>query len=218
MKSVIFDMDDVLIHSFEKHWKAFDFVMKKRFGFNVGRKEFLDLFGSDPRDITRKLFENHGITNRQDINEIYSEKKKVYEDYCKNGVEVLPGVTELLESLKQAGIPFAVASSSSSETVKSMMEKSGLGTYFKVRVGLDDVARGKPHTDLFLKAAKEIGVSPKDCWVVEDSLPGVQAGKNAGMKVLGVMTGQRTQKELEENGADLVVENLSKVKLEDLIA
>ncbi|MBM3309520.1 MAG: HAD family phosphatase [Candidatus Altiarchaeales archaeon] len=216
MKAVIFDMDGVLIDSFVNHWKGYDAVMKKRFGFNVGKKEFLKLFGGDPRDITRKLLENHVITGRQDIEGIYDEKKKVYERYCRQGIVVFPGVFETLDGLKGRGAKIALASSSSKETVESMMKATKLGVKFDAVVGLEDVEKGKPNPDLFLKAAERLKVRPEDCWVVEDSLPGVEAGKKAGMKVIGVQTGFRTRVELEKAGADLVVENLENLKLEDL--
>jgi len=216
MKAVIFDMDGVLIDSFENHWKGFDAVMKKRFGFNVDREEFLRLFGSDPRDITRKLLENHGVDGNQDIDGIYAEKKKFYENLCREGVTILPGVEETLGRLKNKGFKIGVASSSSTDTVKSMMKITGLGRYFGTAIGLDDVKKGKPHPDLFLKAAENLEAEPKDCVVVEDSLPGVESGKRAGMKVLGVMTGQRTREELKGAGADIIAENLENIVLEDL--
>jgi beta-phosphoglucomutase len=215
LKAVIFDMDGVLVDSFEAHRKAFDLVMSRHYGFHVNAEEFISYFGTNPKDIARGLLKTHGIPNG-DIEKLTEEKKVAFRQFIKEGVKVLPGVKALLEKLKQDGTPIAVASTPAKESVLLTLETAGLRQYFNVIVGLDDVRLGKPAPDIYLKAAEILGIKPKDCWVVEDSLSGIQAGKAAGMKVVGVQTGFHSRKGLLDAGAEIVVENLEKLKTEDL--
>jgi len=91
-----------------------------------------------------------------------------------------------VRELQVRGVPVAVASSSPRERLEHTLVRGGLAGCFAVSVAGDEVARGKPAPDLFLAAARALGVPPAGCVVVEDSPPGVEAGLAAGMSVLGV--------------------------------
>lgn len=110
----------------------------------------------------------------------------------------------------------AVASSSPGKNVEFMLKNPGLDEYFDIIVTMEDVKEAKPNPRIFQLAAEKLGVKPEECIVIEDSIHGIKAGKTAGMKVIGVQTGFRTQEELEKAGADLVVEDLEGLELEDL--
>jgi len=215
MKAVIFDMDGVLVDSFNANLEAFNVVMKKRFGFIVSRKEFLGLFGRDPREITRVILETHNIKD-VDIAGIYGEKRTVFNSVMEKEVRLFPGVVESLSKLKETGFKLALASSNSRESIARIMEKTRLESFFEAYVGYEDTSRAKPDPEIFLKAAERLGVSPGDCWVIEDSLPGVMAGKTAGMSVVGVQTGMRSERELLDAGADLTVKTLEELDAGDL--
>jgi HAD superfamily hydrolase (TIGR01509 family) len=102
-------------------------------------------------------------------------------------LEPVPGVVDVLRQLTEAGVPFCVASSGSHERIRVGHRKTGLDRWFdEGRVfSAQDVGRGKPAPDLFLHAARSMGVAPERCAVVEDSPLGVQAGLAAGMDVFG---------------------------------
>ena len=98
----------------------------------------------------------------------------------------VPGIAELLFRLAEAGLPFCVASSGSPEKIRHSLGLTGLLPFFDGHIfSALDVPRGKPAPDLFLKAAAEMGAAPETCAVIEDSLPGVQAAKAAGMTAFG---------------------------------
>ena len=96
------------------------------------------------------------------------------------GPPVKPGAGELLEYLSVQGVNIAVASSSGRDRILSNLRATGLERFFDAVVNGQQVERGKPEPDIFLLAAKEIGCSPEDCYVFEDSLNGVRAGMAAG--------------------------------------
>jgi HAD superfamily hydrolase (TIGR01509 family) len=102
-------------------------------------------------------------------------------------LQPVPGVADVLRRLTEAGVPFCVASSGSHERIRVGHRKTGLDRWFDdARIfSSQDVGRGKPAPDLFLHAARSMGVAPVRCAVVEDSPLGVQAGLAAGMDVYG---------------------------------
>ncbi len=98
----------------------------------------------------------------------------------------VPGIAAVLDVLDAAGLPYCMASSSGRRQIALSLRTTGLAERFAERWwGADDVAEGKPAPDLFLLAARSMGARPEDCVVVEDSEAGVQAGRAAGMSVLG---------------------------------
>ena len=95
-----------------------------------------------------------------------------------------PGVLELLDFLKEKGIRLAVASSTNTQTTKEHLASSRILEPFEVVVGGDQIVNGKPHPDIFLRAAELLGAAPEMCVVVEDSPAGIKAGHAAGMKTV----------------------------------
>jgi HAD superfamily hydrolase (TIGR01509 family) len=109
--------------------------------------------------------------------------------------------------LRERGIAVAVASSSPRDRLQRTLRRAGLLDAFDVIVAGDEVTNGKPAPDMFLLAARRLGVAPEDCVVIEDSPPGVQAGMAAGMVTIGVVRVPGTEASLA--GADLVVDYLT---------
>ena len=99
----------------------------------------------------------------------------------RNGLRVMPGLTETLEALR---VPYVIATSSSPARVAQSMEIAGLTHYFDGRITTAaEVTRGKPAPDLLLRAAEKAGIAPENCLLIEDSLAGIRAGLAAGMQV-----------------------------------
>ena len=96
------------------------------------------------------------------------------------------GAPELLEYLQNRGIPLALASGSSHNSINHHLKEVGATDIFQVVVGGKDVENGKPAPDIFLLAAQKLGANPKDCFVFEDSANGVRAAVSAGMKCIGI--------------------------------
>jgi HAD superfamily hydrolase (TIGR01509 family) len=99
-------------------------------------------------------------------------------------MEPMPGVTELLGSLVAAGVPRGVASSASSRWVQRALDEIGLSPLFDAIVTGDQVRRGKPHPDVYLEAARRLGVAPASCVAIEDSGPGIASARAAGMRTI----------------------------------
>ncbi|MDB6079475.1 MAG: glycoprotease, partial [Akkermansiaceae bacterium] len=116
-------------------------------------------------------------------------KEGLYRDILRaEGIQPLPGVVALLQELKDAGIPCAIGTSTPRANVECVLELTGLAEFFQDVAASEDVSRGKPDPEVFLKAAAKLGANSADCVVIEDAHVGLRAAKAAGMKAVGVTT------------------------------
>jgi HAD superfamily hydrolase (TIGR01509 family) len=120
-------------------------------------------------------------------------------------LEPFPDALQALEDLRARGVPVAVASSSVRERLDHTLASAGLA--FAISIAGDEVEHGKPAPDMFLKAAERLGLAPERCVVVEDSPPGVAAGRAAGMPTLGVCRVSGHESALAQ--ADRMVDSVS---------
>ena len=127
-----------------------------------------------------------------------------------DGIILKPGLAQLLKWLNSKKIPIAVATSSNSEILNLCLEISKLGRNFKATVNGEEIKKGKPNPDIYLKAAKRIGLKPAECIAVEDSEAGAEAALAAGMLVFIVPDHQMPSPEVRKR-AYRVVPSLSMV-------
>jgi beta-phosphoglucomutase len=132
-------------------------------------------------------------------------------------VSLFEGATELLEEL-QGRTKVALATMSGRKVIAKLLPEKGLEGCFDVVVTADDVSKPKPDPEVFVVSAAKLGVDPKDCVVVEDSVFGVRAAKEAEMKCIVVPSGAYSKEELQEENPDLIVDTLTeKVKILNFI-
>jgi sugar-phosphatase len=114
------------------------------------------------------------------------------------------GVSAFVRLLAAEGVPRAVATSASRQDVESLLSEIGVRGYFDVVVTADDVRWGKPNPEVYLRAAEGLGLPPRRCLVFEDSIVGIHAARNAGMRVIGVATAHAVR-ELLAAGAERAI-------------
>ncbi len=124
-------------------------------------------------------------------------------------IPTMPEIADLLKSLQANGYKLAVASSSSPEIIELILAKTGLKNYFPVIVSAEEAGKSKPEPDVFLLAAKKLGVNPKDCLVVEDSENGIKAARAANMRVIAYQSSSCIPEKQKE--ADDVVQSFSQL-------
>ena len=202
LKSVIFDLDGVIVDSHPAHVRAWN-----KFLLSVGKSvtqtelEFVR-DGRKKEDILRHFL---GDLDGCEIR-AYSHKKDLFFSKEVKGVNTVAGIGELLTELSRAGLPAAVASSGSSERVHYILDLVGLRQYFAAVVTGDEVAKGKPDPAVFCKAAERLRVAPGDSLAFEDSVSGVLAARAAGMKCLGIATPPRAQRLVEAGAQDVLID------------
>ena len=185
IQAVIFDMDGLLIDN-EPIWRqAHRIVLLKR-DFHISEDDVRHMAGKGTLHIVelwRERFKGWIATEDQVVcQEIFDEVARSVED---EGVE-MRGATSLVKALYEKHIPLSVASSSPLFLITSTLKKLGIDTYIPIiHSGVDEV-HPKPAPDVYLSAAKSLGISPKDCLVFEDSPSGIKAAKAAGMTCIAV--------------------------------
>lgn len=185
-QAVIFDMDGTLLNTEDIYYIA-DGLFLQQYGieytpeiheFMIGKgvKGFLDWTLEQKPDIPYSY------------HELAAQKEKIFLDCARGKAQVFPYMLELLEDLKKAKIPCAVASGSPLNVIEVLTEETGIRQYFSALVSSENVERPKPHPDVFIETAKRLGVEPKNCVVFEDSLPGVKAALDGGMLCIAIPT------------------------------
>lgn len=129
------------------------------------------------------------------------------------GIAPLPGVVEWLTELRAASIPCVIASSTHSRNIACAMEMIGLERFFQGIVAGEHVTHGKPDPEVFLLAARQLGLAPGRCVVFEDAHAGIEAARRAGMKVVAVATTHAAEK---LHGADRVVHRLDELSVAEI--
>ena len=156
----------------------------------------------------------HWTSDPEEIRNISLRKEVLYRDVVREqGIAPLPGVAAWLDALRGASVPCVIASSTHRENILCSLGVIGLAEYFAGIVSAEDVTRGKPDPDVFLRAAQKVNTPPARCVVFEDAHVGIEAARRAGMKVVGVAT---THSADALTGADRVVRRLDELSVAEL--
>jgi beta-phosphoglucomutase family hydrolase len=182
----IFDFDGVLVDTMPAHFASYRDALAE-VGVPLDRERFYYQAGMTGREQIRYFCQQAGI--EADVERIYARKNELAPRH-QHLVTPIPRNLELLQALRAAGFRAAVASGSSRPSILPVMERFGIDV--DAVVSAEDVKRGKPHPDLFLKAAERLGAAPQECTVIEDSEVGVQAAKAAGMCCLRFFRGAKS--------------------------
>jgi len=209
-RAVLWDMDGVIAYTAPYHLRAWQKVFKKR-GVDFTEDEFRRHFGQRNDTIIKSVLGE--VMSQEEIDTIADEKETSFRRRVKHNIKPLPGVIELMTSLRQHGFKIALASSAPTGNIQLITKTLGIDNYFQSIVAGRDVTEGKPSPQIFLLAAEQLGAKAENCIVIEDSVAGVTAAKRAGMHCLAV-TNTNPRSSLSE--ADLIVDTLAAVSVDDL--
>lgn len=202
MKGAIFDLDGVIVDTAKYHYLAWA-SLADELGFKFTEEDNERLKGVSRMRSLDILLEVGGLEFKEAEKLAMAEKKnRLYVEYISRleESELLPGVKEYLTGMRSRGIGIALGSAS--KNAEFILNKLNITDLFDAVVDGNKVSLAKPDPEVFLIAAQEIGLQPDECVVFEDAEAGVQAGKAAGMKVVGI----GKPEVLKE--ADLVVKGL----------
>lgn len=182
--AVIFDLDGTLVDSEPNYFEAERRLLAECGIEGFDEQEKLRYVGVSTKEMMEDLVSRYGLT--ESVPALAARKNGYYLELARAGTPVYPAMRELLELLRGAGSPMAVASGSSPEVIEVVLTMTGLRPYFDVVVSADSVPRGKPSPDLFLETARRLDVPASRCVVVEDARHGVAAAHHAGMACVAV--------------------------------
>lgn len=208
IRAVIFDMDGVVIDSEHLQSRSFEIIIEEYGKAPIlNREGIVHIVGIKGNQNWEFLKKKHSIDENTDI--LWDKKRKVYQLLLPQ-VELMPGINDLIMSLKNKGMKIGLATSSTRKQVRTVLNKFNFEKLFDVVVALEDCKKPKPYPDIYLKSAKKLGLKSVECLAIEDSETGIEAAKRAGMKVIVVPT--KYTKNHNFAKADLVANNLSQLK------
>ena len=208
IKAVIFDVDGTLLDTERIYMKAWKEAAAEA-GYVMPDSVLQKTRAVNTKDAAR-IFEEE-IGNGFSYQAVRPIRVRIAEEIIKRESPILkPGVLELLAFLEGKGIRLSVASSTNQQGTREHLAESRILDRFEVVVGGDMVTNGKPHPDIFLKAAEALGAAPEECIVVEDSPAGIRAARAAGMKAVLVPDQAAITQEIIDM-ADVVLNSLLEI-------
>ncbi len=188
IRGVIFDLDGVLVTTDELHYQAWKQVADQE-SIHFDRTINHRLRGVSRMESLEIILERAGreYSPEQKL-AMANRKNNLYRELLQTltPADILPGVNTVLAELRRRGIKMAIASSSKNTPL--ILSRVGLKDAFDAVADGNDITHSKPHPEVFLLAAQRLGLPPADCLVVEDAVAGIEAGRRAGMAVLGIGT------------------------------
>ena len=184
-KGFIFDIDGTMIDSMKVHLKAWQKVLEK-YGRHYSLKEVGELaYGINPEIVKRAL--GNDLTE-EEIERISNEKEVLFRESFDPEEDVIKGFIHFIDEWSKKKMPMVIGSAAPPENIEFFMQRLGIGHYFKGAIHEDDVTKGKPSPEVFLKAAQLIDIPIDQCVVFEDSPSGAEASAKAGSDTIGVLT------------------------------
>jgi len=202
--AVIFDLDGTLLDNNSFHRKTWEAYLKN-IGKLISEEEFnTNLNGRTNKDAIEYIYGRK--MDEVESTKYTLEKEALYRQIYKPFIKPVPGLLNFLEILNQKNIPMAIATSGIQPNIDFMFENIPIKHYFKIIVNSSHISNGKPHPEIYLKAASLLNISPKNCLVFEDAVVGITSAKAAGMKVIAVAT---TQTKEELSIADMIIDDFN---------
>lgn len=209
IRGFIFDLDGVLTDTAEYHYRGWRRLAEEE-GLTFTREDNEHLRGIPRRESLRLILKDR-MYPEEKILEMMERKNNYYLEFIRevSPNDLLPGARELLEEIRLAGLKAALGSAS--KNAPDVIKRLGITDLLDAISDGNSVQRQKPAPDLFLHAAKQLGLQPEECVVVEDASAGIDAGRAAGMLTVGLGPSERV------GHANLILPNLSGVKLNDIL-
>jgi HAD superfamily hydrolase (TIGR01509 family) len=212
--AVVFDMDGVLIES-EEVWDEIREAYVRERGGRYDAEVQRALMGMSSVEWSRYLHEKAGVPDTPE--EINAEVVRRMLDAYRDHLPLIPGAVDAVKRLA-ARFRLGLASSSNRPLIDAVLEIAGLAPYFEVTVSSEEVPRGKPAPDVYIEAARRLGVAPERCAAIEDSHGGIRAAKAAGMRVIAFPNRTYPPDEEALAQADVVIRSLDELTPELIAA
>lgn len=207
LRGVIFDLDGTLVDTSSDHIAAWRQALSES-GVKKSQREIWMEFGKTSKDIALALLPKE---ISQNAGRVAGRKDELFLKMGYRSAETIPGAKKVLSALKAKRIKIAVCSSNPHVTVERLLKRFRMISLVDVYVTMDDVRRGKPAPDILLLAARRLGLRPSSIIVVGDSVYDVAAGKAAGMRTAGVVSGASSLDQLKAGHPDFLLHSITQV-------
>ncbi len=208
LRAVIFDLDGILADS-EPWWNEIDSKLLAEYGVIYRGEYHREVLGVSYRLAVEFYKKAFGLS--ASIEELMRRRGEIATEFFANRVGLFPSTKRTLERLRDMKVRLAIATSSVSASARPFLDRHGLTPFFDGIVTGDEIERGKPDPDIYLRAAKKLGIGADACLVIEDALSGIAAGKAAGMRVAAIPDRRFVDARDYDKEADYVLGNLSEI-------
>ena len=207
-RAVIFDLDGVLADS-EPWWNEIDAKLLAAHGVTYRGEYHRNVLGVSYQLAVEFYKKAFGLS--ASVEELMRRRGEIAADCFANRINVFPSAKTVLQELRQMNLHLAVATSSVSASARSFLARHGLSTFFEVVVTGEEVEHGKPHPEIYLRAAEKLGIAAAACLVIEDALAGIAAAKAAKMRVAAIPDTRFVDPRDYEKEADYLLSSLKEV-------
>lgn len=202
--AVIFDMDGLLVDTERLQFGASDRVLQDLRGVTLPREVMVSLVGLRSDQCWQRMKEMYDLS--EPVEDLEAAQARYYAPMLREQSEAMPGARELITTLHAEGYPLGIASSSPLWQIDAVIERLDIRGVLGAVASGEEVAHGKPAPDVYLLAAERLGADPARTVALEDSGPGTQSAKAAGMYVIAVPTPETASHSFD--AADLILPSL----------
>jgi HAD superfamily hydrolase (TIGR01509 family) len=207
-RAVIFDLDGVLADS-EPRWNEIDAKLLAEYGVTYRGEFHRNVLGVSYRLAVEFYKKTFGLSVPTD--EMMRRRGEIAADFFANRIDVFPSTKSVLQELRQMNLHLAIATSSVSASARPFLTRHELTAFFEVVVTGEEVEQGKPHPDIYLRAAEKLGITADECLVIEDALSGIAAAKAAKMRVAAIPDTRFVDPGDYQREADYVLSTLKEI-------
>jgi len=207
-RAVIFDLDGVLADS-EPWWNEIDAKLLAQYGVRYRGEYHRNVLGVSYRLAVEFFKKAFGLSVSTD--ELIQRRGEIATEFFANRVGLFPSAKEVLQELRRMNLRLAVATSSISASARPFLDRHQLTAFFDVIVTGDEIEHGKPHPDIYLRAAAKLNVAADACLVIEDALAGIAAAKAAKICVAAIPDRRFVDPHEYEKEADYLLGSLSEI-------
>lgn len=209
-KAVIFDMDGIIVDTEPIQSQSIERLLHE-YGISPIYQDngLIHTVGISGDESYHSFMKKHNFNENLKI--VQQKRRKIFEDIIKEGIVPMQGFTQLIKLLQKQKIKIGLASNRRYEHIILILEQLNIKEHFWTIVGPSEKRKHKPAPDIYLDAAKELEVSPKECIVIEDSETGIFSAKSAGMKIIAVPNPYTNHHDF--SNADKIVSSLSDINM-----
>ncbi|MCS3868165.1 HAD superfamily hydrolase (TIGR01509 family) [Chryseobacterium ginsenosidimutans] len=208
-KAIIFDMDGTLVDNIRYHEDSW-IVFLKEYGIDLDVETFAPQNHGTLDEMIIRFFGND--VSKERLYELGIKKEEAYQNLYRPDIKEINGLTAFLQKLNQKNIKTGLATMGIPASIDFILNGLNIRNYFNEITGGLEVIKGKPNPEIFLKSIEKLQVDVKNAIAIEDSMGGIKAAKDAGLKVIGITT-THSEEELMDNGCFQVINDYSNIEI-----
>jgi len=215
LKAIIFDVDGTLVDSLPYHHESWRIFFKNN---NLEENDFTEILkeykGGGTLELMTSVFGD--MYTKDELKTMTDDKEIIFRDIYKSKIYPIEGLKKFLDNLKENNILLSIGSNAIRKNVLMTIEELSITNYFSYIICGDEVSKGKPDPEMYIKTLSKLNIRKDECVIFEDSIEGVTAAKNADIKVIGITSSQSSEI-LKSAGAFKTIENYTTINVDNIL-